>query len=312
MYAGNSKTEDTTPAYLFTVLTSTYNSAHTLHRPYESLLAQTLTDFEWVIVDAGSDETESLVKAWCNQSSPFPIRYFRKENLGKHGAINLGVHEARGSLFVILDADDECVSDALERFSHHWNSIPEPERGRFAGVGVLCRDQNGTVTGTKFPFDVVDADFLELWHRYKVRGEKWLCVRTDVMREFPFPEEPTFRSIPESVVLFRMARKYKTRWVNEVLRIYWISPESISRRFDPSVVAGPVSILHRTRLNEQLDWFRFAPVFYMRSAIHYSRFSFHRGLGLRGQASQLKGIWAKLLWAAMLPLGFLVYLKERV
>jgi glycosyltransferase involved in cell wall biosynthesis len=310
MYVESKKIEDRTTEYLFTVFTTTYNSAHTLHRPYESLLEQTLTDFEWLVVDAGSDETESVVKGWREQERPFPIRYVLKENLGKHGAINFGVREARGRFFIILDADDECVPEALERLYHHWDSIPEEQKEHFAGVAALCRDQNGSIVGSKFPADVTDADFLDLWHNHKVRGEKWLAVRTEVMREFPFPEIPEFRSIPESVVLFRMARKYQIRWVNEILRIYWVHPQSISRRLDPSVIAGPVSLLHLVRVNEQLDWFFRAPVFYSRSAVHYSRFSFHRGIGLLAQGRALKSIWARLLWGIFLPVGYLSYLRD--
>ena len=48
--------------YTFTVFTPTYNRAHTLHRVYESLNAQTFRDFEWLIVDDGSnDGTAELV-----------------------------------------------------------------------------------------------------------------------------------------------------------------------------------------------------------------------------------------------------------
>lgn len=299
------------PHYTFTIFTSAYHAANTIHRPYESLRKQVCQDFEWVVVDMGTDQTDSIVTAWQRECDLFPIRYFRMSNTGKHGAINFGVRKARGRFFIILDADDECVPEALERLKYHWESIPEEKRKRFAGVGVLCRDQNGSTVGSRFPHDITDADFLELWHRYKVRGEKWLAVRTEVMREFPFPEIPEFRSIPESTILFRMARKYQIRWVNEILRVYWVDPQSISRRLDPSVIAGPVSLLHLVRLNEQLDWFFRAPFFYSRSAVHYSRFCFHRGLGLLAQMRDLENIWARLLWAMLLPVGYVSYLKDK-
>jgi glycosyltransferase involved in cell wall biosynthesis len=297
---------------MITVFTSAYNSANTIHRPYESLRGQTLRDFEWLIVDMGTDQTDLIVQEWLEQAPSLAIRYFRMENRGKHGAINFGVKQASGRFFIILDADDQCVPEALERFKHHLVAIPENRRNEFLGVGALCRDQMGKVTGSKFPLDVTDASFLELWHKHKVRGEKWLCIRTDVMKEFPFPELPDLRSIPESVVLFRMARKYKTRWVNEVLRIYWVYPDSISRRFDPSAIAGPLTVLHLVRLNEQLDWFAHAPLFYSKSAIHYSRFSFHRSIGVVDQARRLNSILGKLLWGIMLPIGYLTYVSDRL
>jgi glycosyltransferase involved in cell wall biosynthesis len=49
-------------AMLFTVFTPIYNRAHTLHRVYDSLRAQTLRDFEWIVVDDGS--TDNTAESW--------------------------------------------------------------------------------------------------------------------------------------------------------------------------------------------------------------------------------------------------------
>ena len=71
---------------LFTVFTPTYNRAHTLHRVYDSLCAQTLRDFEWLVIDDGStDGTADLIANWA-KSADFPIRYFKQEHSGRHGA----------------------------------------------------------------------------------------------------------------------------------------------------------------------------------------------------------------------------------
>ena len=49
--------------YTFTVFTSTFNRAASMHRVYESLQSQTFRDFEWLIVDDGSeDDTADLVR----------------------------------------------------------------------------------------------------------------------------------------------------------------------------------------------------------------------------------------------------------
>ena len=61
--------------HLFTVLTPTYNRAHTLERAYRSLCEQTYQDFEWVVIDDGStDGTRELVLGW-QQEARFPIHY---------------------------------------------------------------------------------------------------------------------------------------------------------------------------------------------------------------------------------------------
>src|SRR5437764_8622953 len=115
-------------APLFTVFTPTYNRAHTIKRVFDSLSAQTLREFEWLVVDDGStDKTSELIAAWA-KAVDFPIRYFRQEHSGKHIAYNLAVRAARGQFFLTLDSDDGCVPHALERIAYHWNMIPACDR----------------------------------------------------------------------------------------------------------------------------------------------------------------------------------------
>ena len=206
--------------YTFTVFTATFNRAHTLPRVYESLKAQTFCDFEWLIVDDGSrDSPKELVERWQAESA-FPIRYIYQENQGKYMAFNRGVQEARGELFLNIDDDDTCVPQALERLKYHWDRIPDSQRERFSGVTVLCRDHNGRLVGDLFPRDILDSNTLELVFKYKVKGEKWGFQRTDVLKEFPHPVLAGAEFIPDGVVSFALSRRFKTRFVNEILRIY--------------------------------------------------------------------------------------------
>lgn len=204
--------------YTFTVFTPTYNRAHLLPRAYQSLKQQSFKDFEWLIVDDGSmDNTPELVKAW-QADALFPIRYIAQPNGGKHIAVNRGAREAKGRFFAILDSDDWYTPQSLDRFLHHWNSIPETAQAGFVGVVGLCSYKTGEIIGSRFPQDIFDSDVIDLRFRYKVQGEKNGVLRTDVVLEFPFPED-IGKFIGESIVWNRMAKKYKTRFVNEVLTI---------------------------------------------------------------------------------------------
>lgn len=65
--------------YTFTVFTPTFNRAASIHRVYESLKSQTFRDFEWLIVDDGSeDDTADLVRKWIKEAD-FPIEYMKTE-----------------------------------------------------------------------------------------------------------------------------------------------------------------------------------------------------------------------------------------
>lgn len=219
----------TQSAPFFTVLTPTYNRAHTLNRVYRSLLAQTCGDFEWLIVDDGStDETSTLIRRWVDEGK-LVIRYFSQRNGGKHVAFNRGVREARGHMVVPLDSDDECVPEALERFRYHWQAIPDLERQRFASIMCLCRDEMGGVLSNRLPCEVVDGRPFEVTSRLRLSGEMWIALRIEVLRAHPFPEFPGERFVPEGLVWNRIGRHYITRFINEPLRTYFDSLDSLSR-----------------------------------------------------------------------------------
>jgi glycosyltransferase involved in cell wall biosynthesis len=246
--------------YKFTVFTPTFNRAHSLPLVYKSLKNQTFRDFEWLIVDDGStDNTKELVEQW-EKEADFPICYFYQENQGKHIAFNWGVKLARGELFLPLDSDDQCVPEALERFWFHWNNIPEHLRDVFSGVTCLCRDENGNIVGDKFPKDVMDSDELEIAHKYKVRLEKWGFHRTDVLKEFPFPEPPQVGLIPESIVWNAIALHYKKRFINEALRTAFAGPGGLTehRKQYPALYAFGCRLYHRENLNKC----KLCPVFF--------------------------------------------------
>jgi glycosyltransferase involved in cell wall biosynthesis len=299
---------------LFTVFTSTRDRAHTLARPYESLVAQTFRDFEWLIVDNGStDGTRELIARWQAEAD-FPIRYLYQENRGKHGSMNRGVREAQGELFLTLDSDDSCVPQALMRFKQHWDAIPEAERSRFSGVTCNCRNQLGVFKGTPFPFDPTDSSPLEVRLRYKVSGEKWGFQRTAVMREFPFPEPDGYTGlIPSGLIWNAIGRSYATRYVNDELHIWWQDQAgSLSRPPDRLADVPGALIESRAFIDEELHWFRYAPVQFYFKAAKYSRSSFHAGVSILDQARGLRHRAARALWAAALPLGLGVYAAERL
>ena len=306
---------DSSYKYAFTVFTPTYNRAHTLHRVYESLKAQTFEDFEWLIVDDGStDETNRLVEQW-QKDAWFPIRYVYQENKGKHAAFNHGVRIANGELFLTLDSDDACTPESLERFKYHWDSIPPDRREGFSAVTGLCKDQNGRLIGNRFPFDPTDSDSIEIKYRFEVTGDKCGFHRTDVLKQFPFPEGAEITFVPEGVVWNRVAKRYKTRYVNEVLRTVWTDePASYTKvlKANPSWMSVGARIEHLTALNEAMCWFWCAPEQFVRSAVAYSCYSFHVGSNVIDQFKDLDHTLSRMLWAVTLPLGFLWYLRHMV
>jgi glycosyltransferase involved in cell wall biosynthesis len=298
---------------LFTVFTPTFNRAHTLHRCYDSLCAQTCRDFEWLIVDDGStDGTANLVREWQAENR-VPIRYEQRPHLGAHHVHNHSLSIARGQLWIKLDSDDGCVPEALERLRHHWFGIPETDRDHFSGVTGLCRDQDGHLVGDKFPRDPLDCSAAELEYVHKVRGEKWGFLRTDILRAIPYPEGTPGNFIPESYLWTQVSSRYKTRHINEELRIYWTdAPSLVHGRRDPRINAAGHRLMFQMVLNLEARWFRYAPLRLLRAALQYVRFGLLSGTNLPRQWRELRGTGPRLLWLAATPLGLTLWLRDRL
>ena len=293
----------------FTVFTPTFNRAHTLERVYLSLKAQRFRDFEWVIVDDGStDDTKSLVESFARRQE-FPIHYHYQINQGKHIAINHGVVKAAGEFFLIADSDDSFKSDALEIFLDAWNSIPASKRDQFTGVTGLCEDSTGRLIGCGFPSSPFDSNTAENFYRHNIKGEKWGFHRTEVLRQFPFPQDKEHKFFAEGLIWNQISRKYKTRYINHVVRVY---------HNDAGEQLTAVDIIKRSEhrhnyayyLNQDIDYLWVAPWKILKLAIQGTRFSCHQKDSIALQLSWIDNTMARLIWLVAMPFGFILYFFE--
>jgi glycosyltransferase involved in cell wall biosynthesis len=290
-----------------TVFTPTFNRGRFLTRVYRSLQEQTIRQFEWLIVDDGSqDNTEEIVGQWMADSQ-FPILYVRQPNSGKHVAINRGTHLAKGELFVILDSDDWLLPPALERILFWWESIPCTERSSFAGVAGLYADPSGAIIGSALPRKFLDSNAIEVRTRWKLRGDKLEVYRTDVLRMFPFPED-LGKFVPEGLVWNRIAAAgYKMRYVNEVWAVADYQPDGLSAKSVYLRAQSPrAARLYYKEFTELTNVY--IPVLRrIREYANFTRFSLHAQIS---PAQQWKEVRSKALWLIALPIGLAAFLRD--
>jgi glycosyltransferase involved in cell wall biosynthesis len=303
-------------APLFTVFTPTFNRAHTLHRVFNSLCAQTLRDFEWLVVDDGStDDTSELIAAWAT-AADFPIRYFRQDHSGKHIAHNLAVREARGQYFMSLDSDDACVPQALERIAYHWNTIPARDRAHFWRVVGLCKNQHGEIIGDRFPSNPFDVNRREWRYLHRLRGEKSGAGRTEILRRFPLPEIRGTNFVPEGVVGLEIAKTYKVHCVNEVFRIYHVDDEqtgtTLTKRKGLDDNAAGRLYYYVWLLNNDLEYFFHSPTPFLKAAIMLPIVARFSAQSFRSVSSSIKMPSAKALVLLTLPFALLLYTSNRI
>jgi len=292
-----------------TVFTPTYNRANTLHRVYDSLAAQTVRNFEWLIVDDGStDDTKEVVDAFI-KTADFPIRYFYQENAGKHTAINKAVRETKSEFFLIADSDDAFKPEALETFLAEWDLIPDTEKPQFKGLICKCYDAKTGEDIGSFNGNRIDTDELTAMFLLKFRFEKWSFFRTEVLREFPFPEPPEhLKFYPETVVWQQMSTKYKTRYINVSLRAYYRDQEnaltsSANTRYRENIY------LWQHHLNNTISYFRYNPKLYLKAFVGLDRDNMLAGNSFSHTMSLLNQPWKKCVATLFYPAAYL--LKEK-
>lgn len=101
---------------MISVVIPSYNCAEFLPQALDSVLDQSYSDFEIIVVDDGStDGTWPVVQPYLRREN---IRYIYQENRGLPGARNRGVEESRGEFIAVLDADDALAPTALEEMLH--------------------------------------------------------------------------------------------------------------------------------------------------------------------------------------------------
>lgn len=290
---------------LISILTPTYNRGKLLLPLYESLKNLTFEDFEWLIVDDGSeDDTEQYALSWIAhniQNAEFPIRYIKKSNGGKHTAINRGVREANGELILILDSDDTLPADSLATIAQYYEQCKGYKD--CAGVCGLMAHHDGQLIGTGFPKEPMYESALQFRYAEKgnVTGDLLEVYKTSVMREFPFPEIENEKFCPESLVWNRIANKYKLFCFNKVIyyRDYLeggLTSKIVRIRMN-SPIASSMTYAEMLDYNISLKW-------KIRSAINYWRFKYCI------TNKSLKTPAVKWYWKAFQIIGLIMHLKD--
>lgn len=211
-----------------TVITPTYNRAHTIQRVYDSLKNQTFKDFIWLVMDDGStDDTADLVKEFKKQAD-FQIDYFQNPNQHKFHTVFDGIKKVKSPYFTILDSDDSYPPDALQILFDEAENIKNQDE--YIGVMGLSADENNEIVGDKYPNNGFDGSIFEMRYKYKVEGDKNGIFFTkpylNELKQFDYSKTPKGIYIPQSVFFNTYdAKGLKTRFINKIIRIYHKDPD---------------------------------------------------------------------------------------
>ena len=200
-----------------TILTPAYNRKELLERLYHSLKKQTLSDFQWLIVDDGSlDGTKECVQRFQKENS-VDTHYIWQENAGKHCALNKAIPLIESELTFIVDSDDYLPEEAVEIILSYHQKYKNTEG--LCGYSFLRCYEDGRVNTAYFKKDEEIASYLEIRINGRIGGDKAEVFFTRILQQFPFPEFKGEKFLPEDLVWMKMSESYQMVHINKCVYI---------------------------------------------------------------------------------------------
>lgn len=157
----------------FSVIMPTYNRANMIGKAIESVLGQTYTNWEFLIVDDGStDNTKQVVEAYNDPR----IRYIYQKNAERSAARNNGIDNARGQYICFIDSDDYYLVNHLEEFDKAIGLHTKVDV--FFGLNVC--ESNGVLVNDIRSNSVKDYNTIEEYLVMNPLRVAAACVKKDV------------------------------------------------------------------------------------------------------------------------------------
>lgn len=203
---------------MVSIIVPVYNGEQTILRAVQSVLEQSVPDWELIVVDDGSEDgTGGLLS---RLTDPRLIRLWQRHQ-ERSAARNRGLDVARGELVLFLDADDWLMPNTVERLQELARS--EPGHGVFVGDVQMCRDDGSVIARMSelvAPLPAESSVLERLVLDRNVVGQNRTAARLEVIRK----EEITFDvelAYPEDWVFWlRVVSRSKVLFIPDVLGAY--------------------------------------------------------------------------------------------
>jgi glycosyltransferase involved in cell wall biosynthesis len=212
---------------LVSVIMPAYNTARFIGQAIRSVLAQTYTHWELLVIDDGSTDGTSEAAAGFGDAR---IRCIRTENRGLAAARNVGIDHARGEFIALLDSDDAWFPGKLSVQMKVFEREPEVAL-TYSAVRRIGEDGR-RLRPHRFALDrLADGwclDRLLTWNRV-VNGAQTMVLRRAVLDQVG-GFDPELRAVEDWDLWWRSAVHFKFRYVGRALAAYRVRPGSLTSR----------------------------------------------------------------------------------
>lgn len=206
---------------LVSIIMSVYNEEKYLRQSMDSLIGQTLADFEIIVVDdCSEDRTTEIIESFRDDR----IRLIRNEqNRGLTRNLNRALDYCRGKYIARMDGDDISLPERLEKQVHYMETHPDR---MLAGCQTRTFGEQNLVWRLKD-----NPEKLRIMMLLRpVLAHPSFIMRGELIREYGFRYDESFRSAQDYDFAQRVSEQFRIGIVPEVLLCYRTHKEQVSSR----------------------------------------------------------------------------------
>ena len=237
-----------------TIITPTYNRAGCLKNCWASLCEQTKQGFQWLVIDDGStDDTGEVVRDLQEKTTEFQIDYVKKENGGKHTAINAAHSSIRGEYVVILDSDDILTPDAVAVILSRWSEyVDNTDVGRIIFLKGFSREE--PICRVAHPG--IPVDTLKEPRIGTIGRDCCDTFRTELFTNYRFPEFKGEKFIGEGAAFFQMELESLGVYYNEVIYLCSYREDGLTKAGRKMRIENPLGGMYNSGIymHPRLPW----------------------------------------------------------
>lgn len=231
-------------AHALGIITPVYNRADELPHLYQTLCEQTCQDFVWYVVDDGStDDSWKTIESMAASAS-FEIHALRKENGGKHTAVNFAIRHVEEPLTFIVDSDDWLPSYSVETILKYFRCFGGDSG--ICGISFLRRMNHAPQEADEFPEAPLRGTYMDIRVNRGIAGDKAEVFYTKCLKENPFPEFAGERFYHEDGLWARLSARYEMYHVNEVVYEGRYLEDGLTRDGRALKMASPLGMCDRS------------------------------------------------------------------
>lgn len=222
---------------LLTIITPVYNRKELLFRCADSLNKQTCSDFQWIIIDDGSsDGLEDEIRSFVECSHTYIVEYYKKKNGGKHTALNYSHPFIKGKYVLLLDSDDILTPNAVETVLKEWQNYETQEQ---IGIITFLKGKDTEHPNAYAPDERVPVNIMG-YKRVCLNGQDCCeVIRTDLFKQFPFPEFAGEKFISEGALWNRVSLTHKCIYINKVIYLCDYLDDGLTKSGKPLRIHNP-------------------------------------------------------------------------